>query len=318
MGVEYKDYYKILGVSRNASGEEIQKAYRKLARKYHPDVNKAKGAEDRFKEIGEAYEVLHDPEKRRRYDQLGAGWRAGQEFRAPPGWEFRQGPGGFQFGTGGFGGTGRGGGFSNFFDMLFGDMMGGFAQPRKARRGGAAAARVTADLEVSLEDAYNGATRRVTLSFQEPDAASAAGSKTIQVKIPPGIKEGSKIRLKGQGIGGGDLMLRVRFAPHPLFRPAGFDLHITLPIAPWEAALGGKVTVPTLDGKRVRVTIRPGTRSGHKLRIPGKGLRKKTGGHGDLIAELQVVTPERLTPEEKELLARWSSISRFRPRSWEE
>jgi curved DNA-binding protein len=337
MAVKFQDYYQILGVSRDASQEEIQRAYRKLARQYHPDVNKEPGAEERFKQIGEAYAVLRDPETRKKYDQLGAHWKAGDEFRPPPGWQ----PGGRPRGGRGGGSVrvegfdfGDLGGFSDFFETLFGSGspfasrmggMGDFGESMRGRAGGGRAAARRgetheAEITISLEDAYRGGTRR--LSLQSTDEAGRTTTRTYDVRIPPGVTEGSVIRLAGQGgpgtggAGAGDLLLRVHLAPHPRFRVSGHDLHTTLAVTPAEAALGAKVPVQTLDGE-VLVTVPAGSQSGQKLRLRGKGLPKRSGsdGHGDLIAELRIMVPKELTPEERSLYERLREVSRFDPRA---
>ena len=277
--MEYKDYYKILGVGRGASAEEIKRAYRKLARQYHPDKNKARGAEDRFKEANEAHEVLSDPKKRKAYDQLGANWRAGQSFTPPPGWETHfsrgdAGAGDFSdfFSTlfgGGFGRAGgaRGGPFGGvpFEDFQAGD----FAPGRQDQR---------ASLTITLDDSFHGAQRTVSLG----------SGRTLNVRIPRGITDGQTIRLAGQGLRGGDLLLEVRMAPHPDFRVEGRDLHATVTLAPWEAALGARVPARTLGGQ-VELTIPEGSQSGRKLRLKGRGLPGSPPG--DQIVTLEIVTP---------------------------
>lgn len=338
MGVKFQDYYATLGVSREASQEEITKAYRKLARKFHPDVSKEPGAEEKFKEISEAYEVLKDPEKRKRYDTLGSQWHAGQEFTPPPGWnvhfDFGGGPsGGFQGADfeSAFGDSG----FSDFFDLLFGRMgfgggsgFEGFAGGPRAAGGRRARSRAAprqgasmeSEIEVSLEEAMRGATRSIRLEAQEPSGA-AVESRNYDVKIPPGVKDGSVIRLGGQGGAGsgggasGDLLLRVRFAPHPLFHAEGYDLVATLALAPWEAALGAKVPLATLDGSSVTLTIPPGTQSGQKLRLRDRGLPKGGGKRGDLFAQVKIVVPKSMSDEERELFEKLSRVSKFDPRS---
>ncbi|SMC25382.1 curved DNA-binding protein [Desulfacinum hydrothermale DSM 13146] len=322
MAVKFKDYYDILGVSRKATQDEIQRAYRKLARKYHPDVNKDPGAEEKFKEVNEAYEVLKDPEKRAKYDQLGSHWQAGQDFRPPPGWDVH-----FDFG----GGTGQenffwsgSGDFSDFFEMLFG--RSGFGCPR----GGAGAqpggmwrqpgADREAVLRISLEDAYHGAVKTVTLppEFSGPGAPTRSG-KTLEVKIPKGILPGQKIRLAGQGqegMGGarpGDLYLKVELEPHPVYRLEGRDLYMDLPITPWEAALGAEVPVKAPTGT-YSLKVPAGSQSGQKLRLRGKGMPNPKGAPGDLYAVLKIVVPKRLTKEEKDLFRRLAQVSRFDPR----
>jgi curved DNA-binding protein len=335
---DFKDYYEILGVDRGASQDDVQKAYRKLARKYHPDVNREAAAEDRFKEVGEAYEVLKDPEKRKKYDRFGHAWKQAQQRTggAPPGWEnvrVEYGPG-FDFDFGGAGG-GRGGGdaeaFSSLFEQLFGGRAGGggrgggrdpfgggfagfqarAAGPRAARRGGD----VEAEVELGLEEAARGGKRQVTLA--DPETGQR---QTLEVTIPPGIQLGKKLRLGGQGgegLGGagrGDLLLKVRIAPHPRFRLDGRDLHTKLEVAPWEAALGGEAEVPTLDGSQ-RVRIPAGTSSGRRIRLRGKGFPGSGGKPaGDLFAEVSIAVPKELSERERELFEELAETSGFRPR----
>lgn len=338
MSLQYKDYYNILGVAREAPQQDIQKAYRKLARKFHPDVNKAKGAEDKFKEIGEAYEVLGDPEKRSRYDSLGANWRAGQEFTPPPGWEkmFSGHSGGSSTGNGGnfqfhFGDAG---GFSDFFGTLFGggsspfgsSFTGRHGHPQETQdtffRGQSTPQALEADITLSLEDAYRGGTKTLSLELQERNKSGQLQRlvKNIQVKIPPGVTEGSVIRLKGQAKAGAgiseDLHLRVHISPHPHFQILGQDLITTIPISPWEAALGAKVDIKTLDGY-VSISVPPGSQSGRQLRLRGKGLPsgKNKGGHGgDLLATIKIVVPKELSGKEKELFEKLREESTFNPR----
>ncbi len=310
--MEFKDYYKILGVEKNASQEEIKRAYRKLARKYHPDVSKEADAEEKFKEVQEAYEVLKDPEKRAAYDQLGAQWRAGQEFRPPPGWEQE-----FQFGGGGFTGA-EAHDFSEFFETLFGQPWGG-----GSRRGGfrMRGEDIQATLPITLEEAYQGMRRSITLDVPELDPTTGRVVKrprTLEVKIPKGVKEGQKIRLAGQGapgIGGGpagDLYLTLRFVPHPLFKPEGRDIYLELPVAPWEAALGAKVPVPTLGGK-VELKIPPGSQSGRKLRLKGRGLPGNPPG--DQYVVLRIETPAADTEEDRAFYRRMAEhFKGFDPR----
>ena len=337
MAVKFHDYYKTLGVSRNATQEEIQRAYRKLARKYHPDVNKSKGAEDKFKQLGEAYEVLRDPDKRRRYDTLGSNWRSGQDFTPPPGWEnvhfeFHPGPGGaegFEFRSVGTGG------FSDFFNAIFGEGgLGGFggfpgedggaASARGAPRGGAwptGGQDAEAGITISLEDAYRGAKKTISLDVTEADANGhlRRTTKSYEVKTPPGITDGGRIRLAGQGAkrpGGaaGDLYLRVTIAPHPAFRVRESDLEADVPVTPWEAALGAKIEVPTLDGP-VTMTLPAGTQSGRRMRLRAKGLPKRGGAQGDLYAVIQVAVPKNLTEKERNLFEELAKVSSFNPRA---
>ncbi len=333
--MEYKDYYSLLGVDKNASKEEISKAYKKLARKYHPDLNPDDPeAEKKFKDIGEAYEVLKDDEKRRMYDSLGADWQHGQNFQPPPGYENAQfnfqgggGPEGFDMGGfseffetifgGGFGGRGRTGfkrgpSFGGFGPGAFSEGMGGFQS--KGRN-------VEADLEITLEDAYRGGKKSVTLQEQVPgvDGRAHTQNKTLEVNIPPGVKDGSKIRLSGQGspgMGGGpagDLYIRVRLAQHPQFKVEGQDIYYDLPLAPWEAALGTKVNVPTLDG-RVEMNIPAGTSSGQKLRLKGKGLGRGAK-KGDQLVRIMIRVPRRVSEKEKSLWEELARESGFNPRS---
>jgi len=327
MAVKFQDYYQTLGVDRTASQEQIQRAYRTLARKYHPDVNKGKDAEQKFKQIGEAYEVLKDPDRRKRYDTLGADWKAGQDFTPPPGFEnirfeFGSGPGregrggGFSFKPGGqfsdffemfFGqadGAGRAGGGQMFDDLLNNMKPGGPGGGRGARR---AMPQETA-ITIPLDAAYFGLAQQVTL--QGPQ-----GNRTLEVKVPPGATDGTKIRLKGQGAGGADLILRIGLAKHPQFQVDYHDLTIELKVTPWEAALGAKVSVPTLDGP-VTLTVPPGTQAGSRLRLCDKGLPKKTG-RGDLFARVCIVVPGKLSKKERALLEQLAAESKFDPRKGE-
>ena len=323
--MEYKDYYETLGVERSAGKDEIQKAYRKLARKYHPDVSKVEDAETRFKEINEAYEVLKDPEKRKKYDQFGSAWKqARQSGSPPPGWEgipfdFSQfsGQGGRQGGGFHFEG-GPGSGFSDFFEMLFGGAAGGAGAGFGGGRGRRPAARKGADQEttitLSLEEAARGGQREIALTD------GSGQTKTLSVKIPPGVKPGGRIRLSGQGAAGagggpaGDLYLKVELVPHPALRLQGTDLHTTVPIAPWEAALGGQATVPTLNGAET-IKIPAGTSSGRKVRLRGKGFPRPKDGAGDLYAEFRIVVPEEPSAEERTLYEQLKEVSDFEPRS---
>jgi len=327
MAIKFQDYYEILGVPRTASEAEITKAYRKLARKYHPDMNKEKGAEEKFKQIAEAYAVLKDPEKRKKYDALGPNWQAGEDFTPPPGWqefhfEFPGGAGKGKKARFGFGDVG--GGFSDFFEMLFGKGMGGFDR-RAARPEPAfwsARERIQeADLTIGLEEAYRGASKSVVLQTMEygPDGTARSVSKRYEVKIPPGVTEGSRIRLAGQGgaLPGrkehADLFLRVHIAPHPVFKLDKYDLLVDVPVTPWEAALGAKVDVPTLDGV-VKMTLPPGTQGGKRFRLRGKGLPVGQGERGDLYVTIQVSVPHSLTSKERELFQELEKVSSFNPR----
>ncbi|MBT8446479.1 MAG: DnaJ domain-containing protein [Gammaproteobacteria bacterium] len=289
--MQFRDYYEIMGVARDATQDEIKRAYRKLARKYHPDVSKEADAEARFKEVGEAYEVLKDPEKRAAYDQLGADWKSGQDFRPPPDWDQ-----GFEFHGGGFSGADAAG-FSDFFETLFGrgavgaDFGGAQAGGFHAH-GGDAHARVLID----LEDAYQGATRALTLKHTElgADGRPQVRERTLNVRIPRGVRQGQQIRLAGQGDPGigqgraGDLYLEVAFRPHAHYHVEGADVFLDLPIAPWEAALGATVKVPTPTGA-VDLKIPPGSAGGRKLRLKGRGIPARAPG--DLYVVLQVALP---------------------------
>ncbi|MFO7303957.1 MAG: DnaJ C-terminal domain-containing protein [Gammaproteobacteria bacterium] len=308
--MNYKDYYKILGVERGASQEEIKRAYRRLARKYHPDVSKEANAEERFKEVQEAYEVLKDPEKRAAYDQLGSNWRAGQEFQPPPDWGR-----GFEFS---FGGPDEDSGFSDFFASLFGARS-PFGQ--RARRGGFARSGQdhVAKIEIDLEDAYRGGTRTIELKSPQlsDDGHVIVKPRTLRVTIPPGVVEGQRIRLAGQGSPGvhggpaGDLYLEVSFRPHRLFQVNGRDVTLKLPIAPWEAALGATVQTPTLGGP-VELRIPPGARTDQKLRLKGRGLPGNPPG--DQYVVLKIVLPPATTPEARALFERMRSELPFNPR----
>jgi curved DNA-binding protein len=308
--MDYKDYYALMGVSRDATQDEIKRAYRKLARKYHPDVSKEADAERHFKDLGEAYEVLKDPEKRAAYDQLGANWRAGQDFRPPPDWGS-----GFEF-TGGD----AQGGFSDFFESLFGGgrfQESGFAGQRP---GGGRGEDHHARIDIGLEDAFKGATLGFQLRVPEYDASGRLHNRmrNIQVKIPKGVTTGKRIRLAGQGAPGrrgpGDLYLEVNLRPHPIYTVEGSDIYLTLPVTPWEAALGEKVAVPTLAG-RVDMAIPAGARSGQKLRLKGRGLAATGKQAGDQIIVLQIVTPKPETDKHKALYRQLAEAMPFNPRS---
>ena len=316
MPVQFRDYYETLGVSKTASEEEIRSAFRKLARKYHPDVAKdKKAAEEKFKEINEAYEVLGDAEERKKYDQLGADWNRPGGFQPPPGWQWEgQQPGGGFHQSGGdgggvqfeFGGTG----FSDFFEAFFGggrgrSAFGGFGgRQATAERG----ADVEADIMVTLEEALHGSTRPVSLR--------RAGSNKVenyQVKIPRGVHEGQRIRLRGQGEAGvrggksGDLFLRVRLARHPDFSVEGSDLIHEVKIEPWRAVLGSELVVPTLEGN-VRLKIPPGTQGGQRFRLREHGLPGVSGKRGDLYVVVQINVPKKLSEREREI---WSELAKL-------
>ena len=296
--MKYKDYYAILGVERGASADDIKKAYRKLAQKYHPDVSKEKGAEEKFKEVAEAYQTLKDPEKRAAYDQLGTGFQPGQDFRPPPDWER-------QFRTQG----GGGGGFS-FEDLDLSDL---FEQLRGQQREARAKRPIPGQdyevrVQLTLDDAYRGTQLDLDL-----------GAKTIKARIPKGATDGQRLRLRGQGGKGmnggrdGDLYLDIELRPHPLFRVTDHDLYVDLPLAPWEAALGAAVEVPTIDGA-VNLKVPPNTTAGRRLRISKKGLPKPGGGEGDLYAIVQIVNPTVLSEKEQALYQELAKESRFDPR----
>jgi curved DNA-binding protein len=305
MAVGYQDYYEALGVPRDASQDDIRAAYRRLARANHPDVNRDPGAEDRFKEISEAYEVLRDPEKRAQYDRLGANWRAGQDVSGASGFEgFGGGGGGFEDIRVDFGSSGD---FSDFFDGLFGDRGrrrrggGGFGGAGFSTRG----ADQEATLDLSLAEAARGGRRRV----------SFGDGRDFEVDIPPGVRDGQRIRLAGEGEPGsgggpsGDLFLRVRVRPDRRFRVEGRDVYTDVRVAPWEAALGVQVEVPTPDGGTAQVKVPAGSSCGRRLRLRGEGM-----GGGDLYAVVQIQVPKRLSARERELFEQLADVSDFNPR----
>jgi len=339
MSVQYKDYYVTLGVPRTASDADIKKAFRKLAREYHPDVAKdKKRAEEKFKEVNEAYEVLGDPAKRKRYDELGANWKSGAEFR-PPGWENftgqrrstggRAGNADFDFQ---FGGTG----FSDFFEQMFGARRGGGRfEEDLAERG----RDIEGDIMVTLEEAMRGSLRSVNVR-RAVECSSCGGrgrqgqracptcggegrvikSETYQVKIPAGVKDAQRLRVAGRGEAGahggaaGDLFLRVRLAKHPDFEVEEHNLIYESSVAPWEAVLGANISVPTLDG-RVNIRIPPGTQNGQKLRVRGRGLPGRDGEQGDLIVVARVDVPAQVSDQERALWEKLGQESKFRPRA---
>ncbi|MGC9942386.1 MAG: DnaJ C-terminal domain-containing protein [Verrucomicrobiota bacterium] len=311
---------KTLGVPRTASDADIKKSFRKLAREFHPDVAKdKKKAEEKFKEINEAYEVLGDPAKRKKYDELGPNWKSGAEFRPPPG---HGGFGGGQAFRGGhataedfeFGGTG----FSSFFEQLFGSRVrgggggfgrrGNYSEEESPERGND----IEGDIMVSLEEAARGSVRTVTIRHADRD-------ESHQVRIPAGVSQGQKLRLAGRGEHGsggganGDLYLNVRFARHPDFDVDGHELVYELELAPWEAALGAEITVPTLDG-RVNIKIPAGTSSGQKLRVRGRGLPQRGGAHGDLFVVTKIVFPPKASEAQRGLWEQLAKESKFNPR----
>jgi curved DNA-binding protein len=308
--MEFKDYYEVLGVARDAAADDIKKAYRKLARKYHPDVSKEPDANARMKEVNEAYAALSDPEKRAAYDQVGQGYRPGQEFRPPPDWDA-----GFEFSGGGFS-PGETADFSDFFSQIFGRMGGARGRQGFEARGQDHHAKVLLD----VEDAFDGATRQLSLRVPKQDEQGRVRleTRTLEVKIPKGVHAGQLIRLAGQGGAGigaapaGDLLLEVQFNAHPRFRVDGRDLHVTLPLSPWEAALGAVVPVTT-PGATLEVRIPPGAQSGRHMRVRGKGIPANTPG--DLYLDLQVVTPPADTPKAKELYEQMARELAFDPRA---
>jgi len=319
MPVRFQDYYKALGVERSATQDEIKKAYRKLARKYHPDVSKEVNADERFKEIAEAYEVLGDAEKRRRYDQLGADWKSGQEFTPPPGWENVH----FEFhGSPRAGGVPPEdlGGFSDFFSSLFGggfQRAGGHVREWKMR-----GRDHEAETTISLEEAYFGARKGFELQTAEIDEQGHVHHKRkrYDVSIPLGTENGARIRLAGQGGSGygggpaGDLYLRINVAPHPRFRLVGRNIEQDLPVTPWEAALGSKIPIRTFRGE-ASLTIPPGTQCGQKLRLKNHGLPKRAHKDaGDLLVNIRIKVPKKMTGKEKELFKELAHNSRFNPR----
>ena len=323
--MEYRDYYKILGLERAASADQVKTAYRRLARKYHPDVSKEKNAEERFKEVQEAYEVLKDPEKRAAYDQLGSEWQSGQQFRPPPDWgsgyEFSGGAarGGPRRRTYRAGGA-EGGGeyaqedFSDFFSSLFGGetpFAGGAARSARDHH---------ARVDISLEEAFRGATRTLELRRPQvkPDGTVTLETHTVRVTIPAGISEGQLVRLAGQGAPGagggaaGDLYLEVHILPHALYVLDGRDVTLTFPVAPWEAALGAAVNVPTLGGA-VAMQVPANSQSGQKLRLRGRGLPGTPPG--DQYVQLKVVVPSASSPEARALYEQMRDKLNFDPRA---
>ena len=294
--MKYQDYYQTLGVNRTASQDEIKKAYRKLARQYHPDVSKEKNAEERFKEIGEAYDVLRDDEKRAAYDQLGPNWKQGQDFRPPPGW-------GDSAGFDGFSGFSSNASFTDFFESLFGQNTaqgtrqgfgggfssgfggGGFGQSTRGQN-------QSAKILIDIEDSFEGATKTVSLKIPEQEGAyTVSRDRRLKVRIPKGIREGQKIRLGGQGSPGagggpaGDLQLEVSFRQHRWFRVEGADIYLDLPVTPWEAALGATIDVP-VPGGRIGIKVPSGSEQGKKLRLRGRGLPGKEPGDFFVVVNL--------------------------------
>jgi curved DNA-binding protein len=346
MAAKTKDYYEVLGIKRDASQDQIKQAYRKLARKFHPDLNPGdKSAEEQFKELQEAYDVLSDPENRKLYDQYGDNWRAVKSGAGapPPGWEGAQrstrgagpGAGGFDFGDFDFSDFRSAGGAGGF--DIFEEMFGGSGRGRGRRSG--RGRDVEAELELSIEEAHRGVRRTIQMQVAETcptcggtglkdgkpcETCGGAGQvlkpKRIEVNIPTGVRDGSTIRLAGQGGTGsngsepGDLYLHIRLRPHLVFTVKGDDLEVELPITPWEAVLGARVAAPTIDGK-VELTIPPGAKSGQRLRLRGQGLNKRKGGRGDEYVRLKIVVPKDVSPEERRVYEELKRISRFDPRS---
>lgn len=311
MGTKFQDYYQVLGINKNATEQEIKTAYRKLARKYHPDVNagsKKADAEEKFKEINEAYEVLSDPEKRAKYDRLGSNWQHGQDWQPTPDMD------GFQYYTWSnnesfqdipFGSTG----FSDFFEILFGrGGMDGFSAYRKNSERSLKGQDLETELQLTLEEAFNGGEKHLQLSSRE-------GIKNIDVRIPPGIKEGSKIRLRGMGGDGnaggekGDLYLRVSLIPHKTFILNNDDIETEVSVLPHQAVLGDRISVPTLDGN-VIMTLLPMSKSGQRLRLKGKGWPKKDGSRGDQYVRINIDIPSSLTTAEKELYKKLAELKK--------
>lgn len=315
--MQYKDYYRTLGLERDADADAIKRAYRKLARKYHPDVSEEADAEERFKEVQEAYEVLKDPDKREAYDRLGANWRAGEDFRPPPDWEPD-----FEFHRGGFRDAAD---FSDFFASIFGAAPGAGPTRGGGRGTGHGGFQARGEdrsvrVQVSLADAFAGATR--TFTFVSPGIDERGQvrqqQRTVNVSIPRGIVEGQRIRLAGQGGAGfgggpaGDLFLEVEFEPHALFHVDGRDIHVELPVTPWEAALGARVKAPTLGGM-VELSIPPDSQSGRRLRLGGRGLPGKVAG--DQYVTLRIVTPPAHDDERRDFYRRMAAAMPYDPRA---
>lgn len=300
--MQYKDYYKIMELTRDASQDEVKRAYRKLARKYHPDVSKEADAEAKFKALGEAYEVLKDVEKRAAYDQLGTNWQAGQEFKPPPNWDD-----GFEF-------KGDASHFSDFFEQIFGqgDFHSGHTRYEQGQDS-------HAKIHIDLEDSFHGTTRAISLSTPEMNAQGQVQLKhrNLNVKIPKGIKPGQHIKLAGQGNAGsgnaraGDLILEIEFNPHPLYRVSDTHIYLDLPVSPWEAALGAKIKVPTPEGP-VDLKVPPNSKQGGKLRLAGRGIPAKTPG--DFFVVLQIVLPPATTEEDKTAYRNLQQAFDFKPR----
>ncbi|GAB4150319.1 MAG: DnaJ C-terminal domain-containing protein [Planctomycetota bacterium] len=312
--MKYKDYYSILGVDKKASEEEIRKKFRELARKYHPDVNKEPGAEERFKEVNEAYEVLKDPEKRRKYDSLGAGWVHGQDFNPPPGhWSGYQQVNIEDIFAGG------GGDFSDFFEAFFGGMPRQKRQKNVARKG----PDYEVTMELTVEELCKGTVKELELRLPPSTPGGEEIERKLSVKIPAGMLPGRKMRLAGQGGQGsnggvaGDIYVSIILKPHPYFRVENLDVFVDLPLSPWEAMLGAKVVVPSPHGGRIEAEIPPGTSSGAKLRFKGLGIPGDKGNAGNMYAVVKIVVPKKLSDEEREAVAQIARQSVFRPRPWQ-
>jgi len=309
--MKYTDYYAALGVERGASADEIKKAYRRLAQKYHPDVSKEPGAEAKFKEVAEAYQTLKDPEKRAAYDDLGSRPQ-GEEFRPPPDWARQHGGAGHRDGEG----AGPGSAQFSFDDADFADLFARFGR----RNGAMPGEDFEVPAEISIEDAFRGTTLSLSLSMPEYDAAGHLRRvpRTVKARVAPGAVDGQRLRLPGKGGKGmnggrdGDLYLDISLKPHPLYRATGHDLYLDLPLAPWEAALGATVEIPTLSGN-VSLKVPAGTSAARKLRLTGRGLPKPRGGAGDLIAVAQIVVPGNMVERERELYQQLAEVSEFNP-----
>ena len=334
MAVKYQDYYELLGVSRNATQAEVQSAYRKLARKFHPDVNKNADAEDTFKRINEAYEVLKDAAKRKKYDQLGMNWQTGDDFTPPPGWNFRGSgpPRGFNVDFGNGFEDSRTNGFSDFFESLFGgtandgeerdgdSMFSGIFSSRPRVRRKKRGQDHEVELEISLEDAYSGGRKSVTLTTSGADAGGQprGATRTYQVTIPPGVTEGKRLRLSGQGgtDGGtaGDLYFVVRIASHNRFTVDEKNIETTINVTPWEAALGSTINIPLVVGT-AEIKLPAGFESDKRIRVKNKGLGNPKDGKGDLYARIRIRVPPHLTAEERKLFEKLSKVSKFDPRN---
>lgn len=315
--MEYKDYYATLGVDKKASQDDIKHAYRRLARKYHPDVSKEANAEEHFKNVQEAYEVLKDPEKRKAYDELGSNWKQGQEFRPPPNW----GDGQTQFYTSGGFSESDLGGFSDFFSQLFGrgrsrahafhgeEGFQGFEQRGQDQH---------AKISITLEEAFRGASRKIQLQLSGASRSGKPEIRTLNITIPAGATQGQQLRLAGQGgpgIGGapnGDLYLEIDIETHPLFSVKGHDIYLTLPLTPWEAALGADVKIPTLGGA-VGLKVAPGTKAGQQLRLKGRGMPAKPHP-GDQYAVVKIDVPPAQTEEQRQIFEKMAQVFSFNPR----